>query len=57
MVIGRLGQLAEDVSQVLVGINPVSAARLDDGVDDRTTFPRVGRANEEPVFLVIRICG
>jgi hypothetical protein len=53
LVIGHLGQATQNISEILVRIQSLSAASFDHGVDDGAALTSVSFANEQPVFLVI----
>jgi hypothetical protein len=46
--VGHRRQAGEDIAEVSVGFDTVTAAALNDRVDDRAAFSSVGVAEEEP---------
>ena len=48
---GHRWQAPENVGEVLLRVNGVAAAALDDGVDDGTAPPCVRMADEKPPLL------
>ena len=51
LVIGHVGQAAQNIAEILVRIQSLSAASFDHGVNDRAALAGVGFADEQPVFL------
>ena len=51
--VGHGGQTAQKVAEIGVGLHTVAAATLNDRVDNRTAFSRVGVSEKEPVLAVM----
>jgi hypothetical protein len=49
-------ELFKDPIEVGERVSPVAADLFDEGVDDRTAPAGVFTANEQPVFVIMRIC-
>jgi hypothetical protein len=49
--VGHGGQTAQNVAEIGVGLHTIAAATLNDRVDNRTAFSRVGVSEKEPVLF------
>ena len=49
--VGHGGQAAQNVAEVGVGLHAIATATLNDRVDDRAAFSRLGIPEEEPVLF------